>query len=265
MDFPTASQLDLAGKCSASWRLNGDSDLSSGAAAETGTKLHKVIERLITTGDVDNAYAAFDLALELGVADEWLEIEDNVRHVLSKAWDPAPGGCVSITEVPFLISNNGTGMMYAQRPCDLEDAVRIHKLHSPDIKIAMGGTIDYFVLGSTDVGIYDWKTGLSDYGPPRQSGQLISAAYAAMRYYGKHSARIGFGYVSAPNGLILDDDIISRAFAEEYVRSMKLFLDTNNHVAEGTHCMRCKNISTCGGYWGHISPEESFAFKEYEL
>ncbi len=180
---PTGSAVGRALACPASLHLPQVADMSSSEAAASGNYIHKYLEITYAEGrDAADASLVFDDNQDLifrckEIQLPKLELVDwNVERAF--AYDVSTGG--------------------ARRLGDRID--RNYEEKGPLGLFEIALTLDLVALSRGVVYVLDWKTGVTDYGPPEKAPQLLMGARAACAFHGVDRAMVAFAYVYEHRG-----------------------------------------------------------------
>lgn len=235
----TASQLYRLEKCQASMVLPQISSTSE--YAERGTQIHKYLEYFVESlGNTKTAKPKLPKDIEEFCAkidtQEIRALLDKAEFIkLESGYGLSVDDCVA--DYPFY--SRRTGRVYFDA-----EGVGIGKLD------CVFGTVDLKFDKNDILHVYDFKTGVTDYGRPSESLQLL---FGALTEDTTNGAQIGFIYIKQDGSVVIDEEFVSAEKLQEASLRIGAISEACDKAyktkyavpVEGEHCKYCPSFNFC--------------------
>lgn len=220
----TASQLPRLFKCNGSLFLPNENETSE--AAERGTEIHKYLEWLVN--DMRGVKTEKpQLSIENAEFCQKIDVQE-IRALIKDASDVFAEQAFGFDVDAAFQRHNGVARVG-----------RVYKSQStPSLYGVVYGTCDLVVKTDDGFSVYDFKTGITDYGDPSKSPQLLAAAYA-------FSARVaGFVYIRHDGSVYIKETVLTPRDISEFQEAAKGVFRYSPLVT-GNHCKYCPSFKFC--------------------
>lgn len=244
----TASQLYRLEKCQASMVLPQISNTSE--YAERGTQIHKYLEYFVES--LRNSKLEKP-ELPKDIAEFCVKIDtQEIRALLDKAeyvmCEHSYGLRVSDGEIEYPFYSTRNDRVYF-------DSAR-NRHGEPD---TVFGTVDLKFDKNDILHVYDFKAGVTDYGKPGESLQLL---FGALTEDTMNGAQIGFIYIKQDGTVVVNEEFVSSEQLKEAARRIGAISKACDEAyttkyavpVRGEHCKYCPSFKYC--------PEQNKTFSE---